>query len=255
MLSRIARTPALHAQTRAPSSRVRMAECAAGSAESSQRSPVEPAPYTTGFTPNYNEAMTMSQLYTAVEDRPVAIPLEEHEERRRRRDTADIVEAAARKGMSREAVVSAISQMHALLPDIVNLDRIKASDWVKVLSDVGAVAAKLVVLKSVFPGASALRIVTKCPKMLLLTTQRVQSDAEQVAHVLANVPARDSIMEAAPDCATPEGLARALSALKAAMPSADPLEVLAKTPDVLYSLGGEGNIEDSAEYGELSTKD
>eukprot|EP00955_Chlamydomonas_euryale_P017591 188156-Chlamydomonas_euryale.AAC.1 len=74
--------------------------------------------------------------------------------------------------------------------------------------------------------------------------------------------------------------------IRAAMPSADPLQVqlcwgwggvdvvellgvdlhfhpftslyacvLQKNPDVLYALGGESNIEDSAEYGELSTKD
>ena len=33
------------------------------------------------------------------------------------------------------------------------------------------------------------------------------------------------------------------------------LQVLQKNPEVLYSLGGEADMEDSAEYGELSTKD
>lgn len=35
----------------------------------------------------------------------------------------------------------------------------------------------------------------------------------------------------------------------------DPLDVIARNPNVLKSLGGEGDMEDSAEYGELSTKD
>ena len=34
-----------------------------------------------------------------------------------------------------------------------------------------------------------------------------------------------------------------------------PPQVLRKSPEVLYSLGGEADMEDSAEYGELSTKD
>ena len=37
--------------------------------------------------------------------------------------------------------------------------------------------------------------------------------------------------------------------------SPPPPQVLQKTPEVLYSLGGEADMEDSAEYGELSTKD
>ena len=43
-----------------------------------------------GFTANYEAAMTMSALYSL--ERPAAIPLEEHERRRRRKDTAEIVE-------------------------------------------------------------------------------------------------------------------------------------------------------------------
>ena len=47
-----------------------------------------------GFTANYEAAMTMSALYSL--ERPAAIPLEEHERRRRRKDTAEIVEVSAR---------------------------------------------------------------------------------------------------------------------------------------------------------------
>lgn len=41
--------------------------------------------------------------------------------------------------------------------------------------------------------------------------------------------------------------------LSSLWPRQNPLEVLQKTPEVLYSLGGEGDMTDSAEYGELST--
>lgn len=40
-----------------------------------------------------------------------------------------------------------------------------------------------------------------------------------------------------------------------AFPYAMPSQVLQATPEVLFSLGGESDIGDSAEYGELSTKD
>jgi hypothetical protein len=43
-----------------------------------------------GFTANYERAFTISELYSL--ERPAPIPLEEHEQRRRRKDQAEIVE-------------------------------------------------------------------------------------------------------------------------------------------------------------------
>ena len=66
-------------------------------------------------------------------------------------------------------------RMHGLLP----------ACRVQVLADVDAVAAKLICLKSVFPGASPLKIITKLPKLLLLKTEAVQDDAQKVGAELS----------------------------------------------------------------------
>jgi len=52
---------------------------------------------------------------------------------------------------------------------------------VTVISDVDAVAAKIVALKSVFPRANAFNIVSRQPKLLLKSTDRVLQDAEIVS--------------------------------------------------------------------------
>jgi len=195
----------------------------------------------------------MSQLYA--QERPPPIPLSEHQQRRKNRDAAEIVEAARRKGKSEEFVRGRLSELEALLPDLVNLHKLKASDWVTVLNDVNAVAEKLVVIKSVFPKANAFAVVSRMPKLLLQSTARVQQDAEEVRRALSSLPDPDAIIEAVPDLVHPPTLSRSLATLRASFPASDPLEILQKSPEVLYNLGGEADIGDSAEYGELSTKD
>ena len=54
----------------------------------------------------------------------------DHELRQRRRDVAEIVECAGRRGMRDEAEVRArVDQLEALLPGLVNLHKLKAADW------------------------------------------------------------------------------------------------------------------------------
>ena len=49
------------------------------------------------------------------------------------------------------------------------------------ISDVDAVAAKIVALKSVFPRANAFNIISSAPKLLLKTTDKVLQEAEIVS--------------------------------------------------------------------------
>lgn len=209
----------------------------------------------TGFTDRYEKAFTMAELYAL--ERPPPIPLTEHQERRKRKDTEEIVEAAIkRRGQASAPLVrQGLKDLDTLLPDLVDLHKLKAADWATVALDVNEVAGKLVALKTVFPGANAFQIVSKMPKMLLKTTATVTQEAEQVRKALSSCPEPDAIVEAVPDLVDPVALAKALATIKAAMPGKNPLEVLQKTPSIMYSLGGEADIGDSAEYGELSTKD
>jgi hypothetical protein len=197
--------------------------------------------------------MSMAELYAI--ERPPAIPLEEHERRRRINYAAEIVEAAVRVGKSETFIRERLTQIEAVFPDLVNLHKMKASDWVTVLSDVDAVAQKLVTIKSVFPKANAFKIVASLPKLLLKSTEMLRLQAEKSRMVLSSLSNADTVIEAVPELVDPVILARAISSLRAAMPSQDPFKVLDANPEVLLSLGSEADIKDSAEYGELSTKD
>lgn len=164
--------------------------------------------------------------------------------------------AVKRRGKDNDPLVrQGLKDLDMLLPDLIDLHKLKAADWATVALDVNEVASKLVALKTIFPGANAFRIVSKMPKMLLKPTATVIEEAEQVHKALSSCPEPDAIVEAVPDLVDPAALAKALSTIKAAMPGKNPLEVLQKSPSILYSLGGEADIIDSAEYGELSTKD
>jgi hypothetical protein len=55
-----------------------------------------------------------------------------------------------------------------------------ASDWVLISLDAGSVGEKLVVLKTLFPGADVASMVQRRPKMLLQKTAALQEDATKV---------------------------------------------------------------------------
>ncbi|GAX73488.1 hypothetical protein CEUSTIGMA_g940.t1 [Chlamydomonas eustigma] len=206
-----------------------------------------------GFTAQYIKAMSMAELYAV--ERPPAIPLEEHERRRRIRYAAEIVEAAVRIGKSEAFIRERLAEIDAVFPDLINLHKMKASDWVLVVSDVDAVAQKLVTIKSVFPKANAFKIVASLPKLLLKPAEMLRLEAEKSRKQLSSLSNPDAVVEAVPELVDPVTLARAISSLRAAMPTQDPLQILDANPEVLLSLGSEADIKDSAEYGELSTKD
>ncbi len=106
----------------------------------------------------------MADLYNV--QRPAPIPVEEHERRRRAKDTAEIVQASAwswsarcqaalrsfelerglhgiiplvsplhtrqaakKRGKSEAYVHERLNQLESLLPDLINLHKLKASDW------------------------------------------------------------------------------------------------------------------------------
>ncbi|GAX73489.1 hypothetical protein CEUSTIGMA_g941.t1 [Chlamydomonas eustigma] len=191
--------------------------------------------------------MTISELYSI--ERPPPIPLAEHEQRRKKRDIQEIVEAASRRGKKEQAVRDKLQQLESLLPDIINLHKLKASDWVTVLDDVDEVATKLVALKTVFPRANVFKVVSRLPRILLKATVQVQNDAEQSRSMLSSLPDPDSIIETVPDLVDPLALSRALATLKATLPGQNPLQVLMQSPELILHLGGEVDMDDSSEYG------
>jgi hypothetical protein len=44
---------------------------------------------------------------------------------------ADVAQVAKRRGKSGEAVQAALEKLETILPDLINLNKMKASDWVR----------------------------------------------------------------------------------------------------------------------------
>lgn len=185
----------------------------------------EAEPTATGFTNRYTTAYSMAEIYA--KDRPPPIPLTEFEQRRKKKDAQEIVDAAIKKkGKAVEGDVRrGLEQLDGLLPGLINLFKMKPADWAAIALDVDEVAAKLVSLKTIFPTANAFKIVSKTPKMLLRSTDDVTKDAEKVKGVLSSLPDPDIIIEAVPELADPASLMKALATIRASFPNQDPLQV------------------------------
>lgn len=86
--------------------------------------------------------------------------------------------------MSKQQVLDNVASIESLLPDLSpNLDKMKASDWVKLLKDPNRVATMLVMLKSYYPNANVSKIISRNPKILLQDVNKMEGDAKKVGSV------------------------------------------------------------------------
>eukprot|EP00879_Flechtneria_rotunda_P022673 GHRR01023945.1.p1 GENE.GHRR01023945.1~~GHRR01023945.1.p1 ORF type:complete len:132 (+),score=40.84 GHRR01023945.1:354-749(+) len=130
----------------------------------------------------------------------------------------------------------------------------KAADWVALSEDVPAAANKLIVLKTMYPNADVFSIIIRRPKTLLQSEQRISDNAQMVKQLLAKANNVDAIIEAVPELSDPTTLSRSLAFLASSFAGKDPVQLLQENPQILLNLG-ESNMEDNAEYGEMTTKD
>eukprot|EP00878_Enallax_costatus_P002408 GHUV01002584.1.p1 GENE.GHUV01002584.1~~GHUV01002584.1.p1 ORF type:complete len:273 (+),score=66.45 GHUV01002584.1:493-1311(+) len=204
------------------------------------------------FHKAFAAAFTMSQLY--VKNRPEAVPLSEWEARRKKRDMEDIMQAAKRRSKDPEKVKANLEQLETVLPNLIDLNKMKAADWVQLSEDVQGAANKLIILKSEFPTADVFSIMATRPKTLLQSEQQIEENAKQVKALLSRADNIDTIIQSVPELSDPATLSRSLGYLASYFPGQDPVALLQENPTILLNLG-ESNIEDSAEYGEMTTKD
>lgn len=264
------------------------------------------------FRKAFRAANTMSQLYNI--DRPPPVPLEEFEQRRRDRETGEVVDAAKRLFNAPEAATrEALAQLESLVPGLLDLSSMTAREFALLASDVNGAVARIVGLRVAWPRADVGRVLRRRPRMLLppgaaatlkrlarggrpgvaaaAPPQQAQGDDEQhqmaaatrVAREAASIrlalsggsdpaaraavqaaaeragpssveDAVDAVIEAAPELMDPLELSRALAFVRASFPSSThPAALVAENPALLLNLG-ESNVEDSAEYGEITTR-
>eukprot|EP00877_Chromochloris_zofingiensis_P010478 jgi/Chrzof1/5684/Cz16g11180.t1 len=204
------------------------------------------------FHEAYAKAYTMSQLYVA--NRPSAIPLTEYDTRRKKRDKEEILQAAKKRGKKLSDIEDGLVKLDSILCNLVNLNLMKAADWVTLAEDVEAIANKLIILKTFYPSADIYKIVSHRPKILLQSHNNIAQNAKQVKALLSRAKDADAIIQAVPELADATALVRSLAFLRSSFPNTDPVELLQENPTLLLNLG-ESNVEDSAEYGEMTTKD
>lgn len=265
------------------------------------------------FRKAFREAQTMSQLYNI--DRPPPVPLEEFEQRRLKRETQEVADAAKRLfGATEEDTRSALAQLDSLVPGLLDLARMTAKEFALLVSDVRGVAARVVALRVAWPRADVGRVLKKRPRMLLppdaaATLRRLgggkggkvgsggsgsgsgggggggeMAAAALVAREAASVrlalaggsdpdaraavtraaerggfssvdAAVDEVVACAPELMDPQELSRALAFVRASFPSSQehPAALLAQNPKLLLNLA-ESDVDDSAEYGEITTR-
>ncbi|KAG1666685.1 hypothetical protein FOA52_013597 [Chlamydomonas sp. UWO 241] len=173
--------------------------------------------------------------------------------RRRERDVREICEAAAKLGMLPQSVRDNIESLEMLLPDLViNLDKMRASEWAAIASDVKRAASVVIVLKSEYPSADVSKIIARAPKVLLQSVEGLQNDAAEVKAMLAALSKQgeiDAIIEAVPYLLSPKELHQSLANLAAWFPSQDPVQVLSTNPSILLNVG-EADLPADPLYGE-----
>jgi hypothetical protein len=261
------------------------------------------------FRKAFREAQTMSQLYNV--ERPPPVPLAEFEERRLKRETQEVADAARRLfGAAEDDTRAALAQLDSLVPGLLDLSAMTAREFALLASDVRGAAARVVALRVAWPRADVGRVLKKRPRMLLppdaaatlkrlgkggrggaaapssSTTKEggemaaaslvaweaasvrlalaggndpsaraaVAAAAERGGHTSVDA-AIDEVVSCAPELMDPQELSRALAFVRSSFPCSrdHPAALLAENPRLLLNLA-ESDVDDSAEYGEITTR-
>lgn len=172
--------------------------------------------------------------------------------RRTSRLEDEIVQIAAKKGLSVQTVLHNLEVIRGLLPDIhSSLKRMKAAEWVQLATNVDQIPSKLLALRRAYPKADAGRILALYPRALLLSADAIESSAHQVKLLLAGCLNPDQVVEGAPWLTDPSTLSIALTQLRSWYPSEDPVELIQKNAHWFVSSDErqtEGTPESSIDY-------
>lgn len=182
---------------------------------------------------------------------------EDLKQRRKERNLREVIESGKKLGLSDEATRNNCRVISSLLPDLelCNPDKMKASDWAKVLTRPEAVATVLVALKKALPTANVSSVIAKCPKLLLETPSKLQSDIDEVKLMLNQEGLDDQmigdLVESVPDLIKPASLIQSLANLNRWLPNQSAKEILTKSPQLLLNVD-EADLEANPQYGENS---
>jgi hypothetical protein len=174
--------------------------------------------------------------------------------RRKQRNLKEVIESGRKLGLGENTLRDNSTIISSLLPDleIYNMDKMKASDWAKVLSKPEVVAAILVTLKQSLPSCNVSKVIAKSPKLLLEPPSKLQSDVEEVKTMLNQEGLDDEmvggLIESVPDLIRPASLVQSLANLKHWLPNQNTKDILLKSPQLLLNVE-EADLEANPQYG------
>lgn len=143
-----------------------------------------------------------------------------------------------------------LSSLQKLLPGIVlNLDKMRATEWASVLKNISHIAVVIITLKTLYPRADLSKVVNARPRTLLEDPQRLEEDAKQVAVLLKDAGDQiDLIIEAVPSFLDPKALVTSLCLLKRWFPNQKPTQILIHSPQVFLNVD-EADLDADPLYG------
>lgn len=202
---------------------------------------------------SYTSRHTLSSLYIP-KGQQAEVKQVDHEGRKKEREIIEIVQAARKLSLQEQKVRDNIVTLGLLLPDLQpNTDRMRASDWAKLVADVDKVAAALVILKTAYPSANVSRIIAKAPKVLLQPLETIRDNADKVKQILHEVESGeiDAIIEAVPYLMNPDALVQSLSNIRRWFNTETPIQMLRTNATMLLNIE-EADLPADPLYGEVT---
>lgn len=154
--------------------------------------------------------------------------------RQKQRTLAEVAEAGVRLGLDEAVLHENFAALDALLVDFTpDINRLTASDWAVLASDTKVMFAKLMLIKSYFPGVDLQRLVADNPKPLLKSKVALEEDLLNVRNMLAEAANPDALVATLPILLEPKVMVSCLVTIQRWFPKKDPLKMLEDDPDMI----------------------
>ncbi|KAI8476168.1 MAG: hypothetical protein J3K34DRAFT_402308 [Monoraphidium minutum] len=138
-------------------------------------------------------------------------------------------------GYGEAEIGAGVDSLESLIPGLqIDMERLKATEWARIVADTGSVAVRLVALKTAYPGADLAKILQEKPGLLLQDVSVLEANARQVHSLLEGARDRDALLTALPLLLEPRTLISVLITVeKWYFKKKDPIAVLEADPDLI----------------------
>lgn len=152
----------------------------------------------------------------------------------RKRLVRELAEAGRKQNVGTEQIEQGLTSLETLLPGfMVNLEALKASDWVTVVTDPSGVALRVIALKRAFPTLDVAVVLSAYPRPLAQPLEEVEASSTKVADLLKDAADPAAIIAELPQMLSPQAAIQVLVTLQRWFPQKDPIGILEKDADII----------------------